>query len=88
MSKKTNYILTSKTTMKLQTGGWKQRYPVRDEIPGYPDIEAKVNKQTTRGTRMVECLNETIWRNKNVKIEPKLGIYKAMVRPIMTSTAT
>ena len=37
------------------------------ELSGYGDVEAEVREQTTRATKIVGCLNATIWRNKNIR---------------------
>ena len=57
------------------------------ELSGYSDVEAEVREQTTRATKIFGRLNATIWRNKNIGIEAKSGIYKTAIRPIMTYTA-
>ncbi|XP_015181515.1 PREDICTED: uncharacterized protein LOC107069067 [Polistes dominula] len=57
------------------------------EISGYGDIEEEVREQTTKAARVAGCLSDTIWRNKNIKIETKARIYKITIRPIMTYCA-
>ena len=57
------------------------------EIFGYGDVETEVREQTNKAARIAECLSNTIWRNKHMRIETKVRIYKATIRPIMTDTA-
>ncbi|CAG9827424.1 unnamed protein product, partial [Diabrotica balteata] len=40
-----------------------------------------------RANRAADCLNKTIWRNKNIGKETKGRIYKTVIRPIMTYAA-
>lgn len=51
------------------------------------NIEDEVRDQTIKANRTAGCLNDTIWRNKHLRIETKARIYKAVVRPVMTYTA-
>lgn len=37
--------------------------------------------------RAAACLNNPIWRNKHIRMETKLRIYKAATKPVMTYTA-
>lgn len=93
-TQKTKCMTTSKVPLrcKLEVEGrviqqeMKFRY-LGIEISGYGDVEAEVRELTTKATRIAGCLNDTIWRNKNIKVETKSRIYKAMVRPTMTYTA-
>ncbi|XP_011878666.1 PREDICTED: uncharacterized protein LOC105567969 [Vollenhovia emeryi] len=43
--------------------------------------------QINKAARIPGCLRETIWRNKCMRKEAKVGIYKTCVRPIMTYAA-
>lgn len=53
-------------------------------VSGNVKVEVRERPRTTSKTG---CLNDTIWRYKNIGIETKSIIYKAMVRPTMTYTA-
>ena len=57
------------------------------DISGYGDVETEVREQTNKVARVAACLDNTIWRNKHMRIETKARIYKATIRPIMTYTA-
>ena len=93
-TQKTKCMTTSKVPLrcKLEVEGnviqqeMKFKY-LGIEISGYGDVEAEVRERTTKATRIAGCLNDTIWRNKNIEVETKARIYKATVRPIMTYTA-
>ena len=91
---KTKCMTTSKTPLrcKLVVDGkiihqeMKFKY-LGVEISGYGDVETEVREQTNKAARIAACLNNTIWRNKHMRIETKARIYKATIRPIMTYTA-
>lgn len=93
-TQKTKCMTTSKTPLrcKLEVEGkviqqeMKFRY-LGIEISVCGDVEEEVREQTTRATRVAGCLNDTVWRNKNISIQTKSRIYKAVVRPTMTYTA-
>ncbi|PSN34980.1 hypothetical protein C0J52_23913 [Blattella germanica] len=50
----------------------------------HKDLIAEVNQQTVKATRISGFLNDIIWNNKYLPIEPKVRIYKTIVRPILT----
>ena len=91
---KTKCMTTSKTPLrcKLEVDGkiiqqvMKFKY-LGISISGFGDVEAEVREQTQKATRIAGCLNDTIWRNRNIGTETKSRIYKAVIRPIMTYTA-
>ncbi|CAG9828580.1 unnamed protein product [Diabrotica balteata] len=50
-------------------------------------LETDVEDQVIRANRATGCLNQTIWRNKNIGKYTKDRIYKTNIRPIMTYAA-
>ena len=78
-------MTTSKTPLrcKLEVNGsiiqQEMRFKYLEiELSGYGDVEAEVREQKTRATKIIDCLNATIWRNKNIGIEAKSRIYKKL----------
>lgn len=53
------------------------------EVAGYCDVEEEVRQQITKAG----SLNNTIWCNKNMRIESKTRTDTTMIRPIMTYCA-
>lgn len=47
-------------------------------------LQTEILNQITKANRVSGYLNDTIWRNKYLHIEPKVRIYKTVVRPILT----
>ncbi|KAJ4445342.1 hypothetical protein ANN_07147 [Periplaneta americana] len=47
-------------------------------------LQNEIINQVTKANRVSEYLNDNIWRNKYLHIEPKVRIYKTVVRPILT----
>ena len=83
-----------KNTIKVNIESWWKNHTASNEIQisrninlGISDVGAEVREQTQKTTRIVGCLNDTIWRNRNIGTETKSRIYKAVIRPIMTYTA-
>ena len=48
-------------------------------MSGYADNETKARVKITKATRIAECLNDTVMRNKIIKIKTKPRIYKVQV---------
>ncbi|XP_050459519.1 uncharacterized protein LOC126855693 [Cataglyphis hispanica] len=57
------------------------------EIFSNQDRKKEVQGQIDKAARISGCLKEIIWRNKHMKREAKVKIYKTCVRPIMTYAA-
>ncbi|XP_044767088.1 uncharacterized protein LOC123322993 [Coccinella septempunctata] len=57
------------------------------ELSGYGDVEEEVRQQTTKAARVAGCLNDTIWRNKHMRTDTKIRIYKTTIGSIMTYCA-
>ncbi|XP_050447499.1 uncharacterized protein LOC126849579 [Cataglyphis hispanica] len=57
------------------------------EISSNQDRKKEVQGQIDKAARISGCLKEIIWRNKHMKREAKVKIYKTCVRPIMTYAA-
>lgn len=57
------------------------------ELSGYDEVEEEGREQTVKAARAAGCLNDTIWRNKNMTTVTKTRIYKMKIRPIMTYCA-
>ncbi|XP_043496141.1 uncharacterized protein LOC122520182 [Polistes fuscatus] len=73
-------ISTSKT--KCMTTS---KIPLRCiEISSFGEIETEVRTQVVKATRAAAQLNDTIFRNKHLRIDTKSRIYKATIRPILT----
>ena len=51
------------------------------------NLTIEVGQQALKPSRISECLNDTVWFNKLLRIEPKVRIYKRGVRPILTYAA-
>jgi hypothetical protein len=47
-----------------------------------------LKSQTQKAARVADCLNDLIWRRKNMRKEIKSKTYKANVRPIMYALET
>ncbi|CAG9827423.1 unnamed protein product, partial [Diabrotica balteata] len=56
-------------------------------LSSYGKLKTEVEDQVNRANRAADCLNKTIWRNKNIGKETKGRIYKTVIRPIMTYAA-
>jgi hypothetical protein len=54
------------------------------EISAKRDLKQEVRIQTTKATRISDCLINLIWRNKQMSTECKARIYKTKVRPVLT----
>uniref|UniRef100_A0AAR5P785 Reverse transcriptase domain-containing protein n=1 Tax=Dendroctonus ponderosae TaxID=77166 RepID=A0AAR5P785_DENPD len=90
---KTKCLTTSKTPLrcKLELDGGVIEQQMKFnyfgvELSGFGDIETDVRDQTTKAIRIAGCLN-AIWCNKSMGTDTKSGIYKTVVRPVMTYTA-
>ncbi|XP_050457558.1 uncharacterized protein LOC126854663 [Cataglyphis hispanica] len=57
------------------------------EISSNQDRKKEVQGQIDKAARISGYLKEIIWRNKHMKREAKVKIYKTCVRPIMTYAA-
>lgn len=57
------------------------------EISCFGDIESEVRGQAIKAARTASQLNDTIFRNKYLRTESKVRIYKAAIRPILTYVA-
>ncbi|XP_043494653.1 uncharacterized protein LOC122519338 [Polistes fuscatus] len=57
------------------------------EISSFGEIETEVRIQVVKATRAAAQLNDTIFRNKHLRIDTKSRIYKATIRPILTYAA-
>lgn len=57
------------------------------KITSYGDLQQETEEQIVKANRIAGCLNNTIWRNKHLRMETKTRIYKGVIRPIMTYTA-
>ena len=49
-------------------------------------LKEEVRKQVNKASAISGCLNSYIWRNKYLRRETKVKIYKTVVRPVMTET--
>lgn len=56
-------------------------------ITSYGNIEEEVRQQVARANKVAGCLNDVIWRNKHLRQDTKVRIYRTTVRPIMTYTS-
>ncbi|XP_044760249.1 uncharacterized protein LOC123317707 [Coccinella septempunctata] len=54
------------------------------EISDCGGLKAAVRKQANKAAYVSGCLRDVIWRNKDLRLDGKVRIYKACVRPIMT----
>ncbi|XP_044749727.1 uncharacterized protein LOC123310328 [Coccinella septempunctata] len=68
----------------------------REPLRGKLEVDGKVIKhessfgylsQVARANKVAGCLNNTIWKNRNLRMETKTPIYKTTIRPIMIYTA-
>ena len=57
------------------------------EITSHQDLGAEVKRQAIKASRILGCLNSTIWSNKFLRTEAKVRIYKTMVPPILAYAA-
>lgn len=57
------------------------------QITSYQDLSDEVRHQTIKASRISGYLNDTVWSNKYLKTEPKVRIYKSVVRPVLTYAA-
>lgn len=46
---------------------------------GHGDLEKEVCEQIIKENRVVECLSDTIWRNKHICTDTKMRIYKMVI---------
>ena len=51
------------------------------------NLTLEVGQQALKAPRISGCLNETVWSNKLLRIDPNVRIYKSVVRPILTYAA-
>ncbi|XP_015182496.1 PREDICTED: uncharacterized protein LOC107069571 [Polistes dominula] len=56
-------------------------------ISNFSDIESEVRGQAIKVARTASLLNDTIFRNKHLRIDAKARIYKTAIRPILTYAA-
>lgn len=54
------------------------------EISGCGDWKEGVRKQANKASRISGCLRDIVWRNKDMRTESKVRIYKSCVRPVLT----
>lgn len=57
------------------------------EITNHGNLPLEVREQTMKAARISGCLREIVWKNKYLKTESKVKIYKTAVRPIITYAA-
>ena len=50
-------------------------------------LHTEVRKQVNKAARIAGSLNDMIWRNKYLRTETKVRIYKSVVRPVLTYTS-
>ena len=51
------------------------------------NLHEEVSHQAIKASKISGCLDDTVWSNKFLSIEPKVHIYKSAVKPILTYTA-
>ncbi|CAG9840620.1 unnamed protein product [Diabrotica balteata] len=56
-------------------------------LSSYEKLETEDEDQVNRANRAAGCVNETIWRNKNIGKETNGKIHKTVIRPIMIYAA-
>lgn len=56
-------------------------------ISSFGYLEHEVREQTNRASKISGCLNDFIWKNKYLRTNTKVRIYKTVVRPVMTYAA-
>jgi len=49
--------------------------------------QSEVKYQAYKAAKLSGCLNDTIWRNKYLRQETKVRIYKSVIRPDLTYAA-
>ena len=57
------------------------------EINSWGMLQNEVLHQVNNAARIAGCMNDVIWRNKYLRKDTKVKIYKAVVRPILTYAA-
>ncbi|XP_015187255.1 PREDICTED: uncharacterized protein LOC107072109 [Polistes dominula] len=57
------------------------------KISSFGDIESEVREQAIKAARTASLLNNTIFRNKHLRMDAKARIYKIAIRPIPTYAA-
>ena len=57
------------------------------QIKSDKNLTLEVGQQALTASRISGCLNDTVWFNNFLRIEPKVCICKSVVRPILTYTA-
>jgi endonuclease/exonuclease/phosphatase family metal-dependent hydrolase len=54
------------------------------DVSSQGDLTNETVSQVLRAARIQGCLKDAIWKNKHMKMESKIRIYKTCVRPILT----
>jgi hypothetical protein len=47
-------------------------------------LQSEVKHQAYKATKLSGCVNDTIWHNKYLRQETKMGIYKSVILPVLT----
>jgi hypothetical protein len=54
------------------------------EVTSNGAVQSEVQQQANKAARMSGCLNDMIWKNKCLRLETKVRIYKLAVKQIPT----
>lgn len=76
-------------TVRVQSVNRRQNNSPKDviQVPGNGDLQLREYREGSRANKIEGCLNDTIWRNRRIRIETKVMAQKATVRLIMTYMA-
>jgi hypothetical protein len=57
------------------------------EVTSNGALQSGIKHQAHKAAKLFGCLNDTLWRNKYLRQEMKVRIYKLVIRPVLIYAA-